>query len=246
MAIWVMFLIWSKSILYVSHDTIIILTADHGGTGTGHGTATTRANYTIPVLVWGSGVAPSADLYVLNPNSRLNPGTGRPSYTAIGQPIRNGDTGNLALQLLGLGPVDGSTINASQDLLVASAFSADFDANQMVDMNDLTIWKAGYGTTTGATLANGDATLDGSVDGKEFLIWQREYGSSLVITLTAVPEPDCVFLASLGFICMLPQFVHARSAGLSNCLLLRSIYFNMITGLIRCVVHSWQWKDLCP
>ena len=37
----------------------------------GTGLPTTRANYTIPVLVWGSGVAPSADLYVLNPTSRL-------------------------------------------------------------------------------------------------------------------------------------------------------------------------------
>jgi type I phosphodiesterase/nucleotide pyrophosphatase len=182
----------------LANDTIIILTADHGGTGTGHDIPTIAANYTIPLLVWGPGVAPSADLYGLNPTSRLDPGTGRPGYSAAGQPIRNGDTGNLALHLLGLGSVDGSTINASQDLVVVSVFATDFDANQAVDSDDLIIWQAGYGTVTGATLANGDATLDGSVDGQDFLKWQREYGSSLVSRATAVPEPHCVLLVLLA------------------------------------------------
>ncbi|MEX0979136.1 MAG: alkaline phosphatase family protein [Pirellulales bacterium] len=99
-------------------DTVIIVTADHGGSGTGHGTASSAANYTIPVLVWGPGVSAGADLYSLNPTTRLNPGTGRPDYTAAGQPIRNGDTGNLALDLLGLGAVPGSLSNSSQNLIV--------------------------------------------------------------------------------------------------------------------------------
>jgi hypothetical protein len=97
-------------------STLLIVSTDHGGTGFDHGTATNAANFTIPFLVWGDGVEPGADLYALNAGRRLDPGTGRPDYNAPLQPIRNGETGNLALAALGLPPVPGSTIGASQDL----------------------------------------------------------------------------------------------------------------------------------
>lgn len=103
--------------------TTIVLTADHGGggstgTGTSHDNASLAVNYTIPFYVWGVGTTPGADLYALNPTSRLDPLTGRPLYGATGQPIRNGDSANLELDLLGLGPVTGSYINFSQNLVV--------------------------------------------------------------------------------------------------------------------------------
>ena len=99
--------------------TVIVLTSDHGGVGTGHSNAALVENYTIPVLVWGAGVARGADLYALNPSSRQDPGTSRPDYNAPLQPVRNGDTGNLTLRLLGLASVPGSTLNDGQDLLAA-------------------------------------------------------------------------------------------------------------------------------
>lgn len=98
--------------------TAIILTADHGGYGTGHSDSWRREVYTIPFYVWGPGITPGADLYDLNAGRRLDPGTGRPPYSAPLQPIRNGEAGNLTLDLLGLGPIPGSTINAAQDLIV--------------------------------------------------------------------------------------------------------------------------------
>ena len=36
--------------------TAIVLSADHGGSGTNHSTPTTLEHYTIPFYVWGDGV----------------------------------------------------------------------------------------------------------------------------------------------------------------------------------------------
>jgi hypothetical protein len=186
-------------------ETAIIITADHGGTLTGHGSGGPVENYIVPVMVWGPGVAPGEDLYDLNPTNRLDPVLGLPDYTAAIQPIRNGDTGNLALDLLGLSSVPGSFINASQDLAVASPFAADFDTNLAVNQTDLGLWEGGFGTATGASKAQGDADGDFDVDGIDLLAWQREYGSSLgplQSWSTTIPEPSCLvlgLLASIGF-----------------------------------------------
>ena len=98
--------------------TVIILSADHGGLpGTkNHGDSDQPTNFTVPFMVWGAGVAKGADLYKLNPTTRTDPVEGRPAYAPTGQPIRNGDGGNLALKLLGLPAIPGSHINDKQDL----------------------------------------------------------------------------------------------------------------------------------
>lgn len=98
--------------------TAVILTTDHGGTGYNHGFNTNPLNYVIPFYVWGAGVK-HGDLYAKNPSTRVDPQAGSPAYSERDrQPIRNGDGGNLALKLLGLGPIPDSTINAAQDLHV--------------------------------------------------------------------------------------------------------------------------------
>lgn len=98
--------------------TTVIVTTDHAGCGTDHSDAKLPVNYRIPTFVWGAGVE-HGDLYEMNADTRQNPGDSQPEYIAPGQPIRNGDTGNLALKLLGLGPVPGSTCNFRQDLRIA-------------------------------------------------------------------------------------------------------------------------------
>ena len=100
--------------------TAIVLTADHGGLGTDHSDPSLPEDYTIPFYVWGPGVMPGADLYALNPATRLFSGTGRPDYSVPLQPVRNGEAANVALKLLGLGPVPGSTIDSAQDLALTN------------------------------------------------------------------------------------------------------------------------------
>jgi len=112
--------------LRLTGRTAIILTADHGGSGYDHSDPTLPADFTVPFYVWGPGVMPAADLYVLSATTRVNPGTDRPAYSDPVQPIRNGEAANVALQLLGLGPVPGSTIDQAQDLALTIPAPADF------------------------------------------------------------------------------------------------------------------------
>ena len=91
----------------------MVLTADHGGGGGGdplnQSDATRIGNVTIPFFIWAPGVPAGADIYPLLAN-RWDPAGSRPDYNAARQPLRNGDSGNLALALLGLPAVPGSTL----------------------------------------------------------------------------------------------------------------------------------------
>ena len=98
-------------------DTLVVVTADHGGQGRGHSDPRRLADYRIPFLVWGPGVPAGADLYALNP-TYADPGTARVGYAAARQPVRNGDVANLVLDALGYGPIPGSELDVDQDLEV--------------------------------------------------------------------------------------------------------------------------------
>ena len=91
--------------------TAIVLTSDHGGSGFSHSEPHISEHYTIPFFVWGPGVPAGANLYSLYTTTTSDPQKSRPDYNASRQPIRNGDSGNLALEMLGLPVIPGSTIN---------------------------------------------------------------------------------------------------------------------------------------
>lgn len=97
----------------------VLVTADHGGRGSGHADPTRLANYRVPFIVRGPGVDRGSDLYALNPDYAA-PGRRRTSYADQRQPVRNGAVANLALDLLGLPAVPGSEHDAAQDLDVSA------------------------------------------------------------------------------------------------------------------------------
>ncbi len=99
-----------------------MLTADHGGGAPFKSHDQTRmwVDYIIPFLVWTGDGGTARELYALNPRTRADPGLNQVTSDSKAPlpPIRNGDSGNLVLALLGLPAITGSTINAQQDLRV--------------------------------------------------------------------------------------------------------------------------------
>ncbi len=80
---------------------------------------------------------------------------------------------------------------AQNGVALTVLYAADFDKSRTVDSVDLAIWQASYGMN-----ANGDADGDGDSDGRDFLIWQNQFDSSIdpgPLTAT-VPEPGCQLL----------------------------------------------------
>lgn len=90
-------------------STALILSADHGGGSPDytHVDPDKIENYTIPLILWGPGIPAGVDPNTLFAN-RTDPGPERISNTNPDQPLRNGDTGNIAMALLGLPPIEGS------------------------------------------------------------------------------------------------------------------------------------------
>ena len=89
--------------------TAVVVTADHGGGVPAklHDDPAAIENYTIPVFLWGPGIPRRVDAHSLFLN-RTDPGASRPENDAPSPPLRNGDTGNIALALLGLPAIEGS------------------------------------------------------------------------------------------------------------------------------------------
>jgi hypothetical protein len=97
-------------------DLTIVLTADHGGVpgARSHSDLRRPANFTIPFVVWGPDID-HADLYAINPGYARPAKKVQPRLTGK-QPVRNGNVANLALELLGYGPVPGSLYGRTRPL----------------------------------------------------------------------------------------------------------------------------------
>ncbi|MEX0585777.1 MAG: alkaline phosphatase family protein [Pirellulales bacterium] len=180
--------------------TALLLTGDHGGLPTRtHDDATNPANYTVPYFIWGPGIAAGVDIHSIFWN-RFDPGSTRPDYNALRQPVRNVDSANLALALLGLPPVPGSSV-LPQLCLASGCPPGDANGDGVVDRQDLAILAENYGTTSGATVTTGDFNGDGRTDLADLAMQKSNYGlrdfspAALAPAVAHVPESDSLALA---------------------------------------------------
>ena len=75
--------------------------------------------------------------------------------------------------------------------------SADFDEDGDVDGADFLAWQVGFGMTSGATLANGDADGNEVVNSADLDVWEANFGTTgSSLAVAAVPEPASALLAS--------------------------------------------------
>ncbi|MEM8944896.1 MAG: choice-of-anchor Q domain-containing protein [Planctomycetota bacterium] len=67
--------------------------------------------------------------------------------------------------------------------------SADFDQDGDVDGFDFLSWQRGFGTTTGALLADGNSDDDEDVDASDLAVWTTTYGQSAAPLQSSVAAP---------------------------------------------------------
>jgi hypothetical protein len=187
----------------------VILTTDHGGTGDTHTDPQDAGSYTIPTFLWGPGIPAGVDFYSILTN-RYDPGEDRPDYNAPLQPLRDGDTGNLALALLGLPPVDGSSMIAELSLALPP-IPGDLDNSGTVDRADAAMFVRHFGTADAADWSTGDFNGDGSTTLADLVMLQANFSPSAANareTATNVPEPSAMVLAISAFLAVGSGFRH--------------------------------------
>jgi hypothetical protein len=124
-------------------------------------------------------------------STRISDGT--PQEVVMDPNITTGNRKSLtALDLAFLRDIGYSTI------IPNPIFSpADFDHDGFVDDDDLLTWRNAYGSN-----ANGDTDDDNDTDGRDFLVWQREFtGSGPLSAGYAVPEPGLATMALTALLC---------------------------------------------
>ncbi|MBN2292208.1 MAG: hypothetical protein JXM70_07270, partial [Pirellulales bacterium] len=94
-----------------------------------------------------------------------------------------------------------ATYTIGAEYVVSLAIPGDFNLDGSVDVSDLGILAANYGTMGGMVWGNGDATADTNVDVSDLGILAANYGTS-PSAVSAVPEPTGLCLMLGAILCL--------------------------------------------
>ncbi|NOY43110.1 MAG: hypothetical protein GXP26_14920 [Planctomycetes bacterium] len=111
-----------------------------------------------------------------------------------------------------IGGIDFQPLATFTDLAPTPVLTADFDEDSDIDGADFLAWQRGYGISSGATLAQGDANGNGSVNVSDLLVWQQQLSAPAIAGAAAVPEPNSWALVIVGLVCLLSRSKHHQNA----------------------------------
>jgi hypothetical protein len=154
------------------------------------------------ISITGSGAPVSFDQSLTTGNLWVNGQVGSgSSLTSFAVPITANTSGQIIIQVT---PVStgGAVGIAALGLREKLPVPGDFNSDTLVDSGDLAKWRGSFRQT-----GDSDADADGDSDGADFLIWQRQLGSSSALVL-AVPEASGALLAALALLGTVTRWRH--------------------------------------
>lgn len=125
------------------------------------------------------------------------------AWTGSGNGEIEGETVSLdSIQIFGSGDAQIFLDDIFWDPQAESMASipGDFNADGVVNSDDLDLWREGYSMASAATQSDGDADGDGDVDGADFLIWQQNLAQQSPAEISSVPEPSVILLLTWGVV----------------------------------------------
>jgi hypothetical protein len=128
----------------------------------------------------------------------VNPFPGAPEPATPSASIIDLGISNLSqLSLTGPGGSAFDSIRIGTTYADVAPANSDFNSDGYVGGADLANWEPNYGTSEVATNSQGDADVDLDVDGRDFLIWQRQFGfgTTAASSLKSVPEPTAICIS---------------------------------------------------
>lgn len=145
-------------------------------------------------LIDGYVPAPAATYTILNAGSVLG------AFANVAPGTRLLTTDGLGSFRVDYGAGSGAPLQVVlREFLLTNRSPADFDADSLVDADDLNIWRGDFGKTVDFA-ADGDG--DGDVDGSDFLVWQRELTGVGGPESAPVPEPSGVMLLAVACVAL--------------------------------------------